>query len=168
MRSQWKAKSALPRQCEKCSATLERRRNDAGRLEGFRDFMRRRFCSLSCANSRNKGGMTRSAHLFHARKLLKPTCEACEQTDNRQAHHINGKWSDNRPENVQTLCLYCHHFWHATHRRLGLKPSRPMPRLGVPSSKTLAGESLGSEGTAMQSLRKSPKPSSRRTSTLKG
>lgn len=36
MRQQHKPKAGEPRQCEHCSKTLERRRNDAGRLEAQR------------------------------------------------------------------------------------------------------------------------------------
>ena len=133
MRGQWKAVSTQARQCEMCSCTLERKRNNAGRLEGYRDFMRRRFCSLSCANSRNKGGESRNAYLFHARKLLKSACEACQATSSLQAHHVNTDWKDNSPGNVQTLCLFCHHFWHAMHLRLGMEPTQRMPRLVFPS-----------------------------------
>lgn len=161
MRGQWKAKSTEPRQCETCSTTLERRRNDAGRLEGFRDFMRRRFCSLSCANSRSKGGESRNAYLFHARKLLKPRCEACGTTESRQAHHVDTDWKNNQPENVQTLCLFCHHFWHAMHERLGLTPTKPMPKLLTRSSSVPAIGLAVSEVTAMLSM------PTRRKSSLK-
>src|SRR5574341_711139 len=160
MREQWKAKSTQSRQCETCSATLERRRNDAGRLEGFRDFMRRRFCSLSCANSRNKDGESRNAYLLHARKLLKPQCEACGATQNRQAHHVNTDWKDNRPENVQTLCLFCHQFWHAMHLRLGLTPMQPMPRLVSPLLMGLPPEWDACAPTATRSSRHKPSSSS--------
>lgn len=161
MRQQHKSKAAEPRQCETCSNILERRRNDAGRLEGFRDFMRRRFCSLSCANSRSKGGESRNAYLFHARKLLRPACEACGTAENRQAHHVNTDWKDNSPENVQTLCLFCHHFWHAMHERLGVTPTQRMPRLVFPSRTALSVESVGSRPTAMPSTRKRPASSSK-------
>ena len=161
MRGQWKAKSTETRHCEACSSTLERRRNDAGRLEGFRDFMRRRFCSLSCANSRNKGGESRNAYLFHARKLLKPVCEACGSTENRQAHHVNMDWKNNRPENVQTLCLFCHHFWHAMHLRNGTTPSQPMPKLVSRSPMAPEAESPDCAPTATRSTPRPPRSSSK-------
>ena len=162
MRGQWKAKSTEIRHCETCSSILERRRNDAGRLEGFRDFMRRRFCSLSCANSRSKGGESRNAYLFHARKLLKPACEACGVTTGRQAHHINTDWKDNRPENVQTLCLFCHHFWHAMHKRLGITPTQPMPKLlsPLPSGPVAEWDACAPTGTVL--TRRKPRASSGR------
>lgn len=154
MRQQHKAKAAEPRQCETCSTTLERRRNEAGRLEGFRDFTRRRFCSLSCANSRSKGGESRNVYLFHARKLLRPACEACGATENRQAHHVNTDWRDNSPENVQTLCLFCHHFWHAMHERLGMTPTQRMPKLASPSPTVRAAASDACAPTATRSTPK--------------
>lgn len=129
MRSQWKAKSTEPRSCGTCEKPLERRRHQSGRLEGYRDFTRRQFCSLSCANSRSKGGQSRKAYHYHARKLRKFECESCGTTDRLHAHHLNEDWTDNRPANVQTLCVFCHQFWHATHKRLGLTPTQPMPKL---------------------------------------
>lgn len=129
MRQQWKQKSSQPRYCETCGTLLQRRRHDSGRLEGYRDFMRRRFCSLSCANLRSKGGESRNAYLYRARKLIGSECEYCGQTTELHAHHINTDWKDNRPENIQTLCVFCHQFWHAMHIRRGVTPTKPMPRL---------------------------------------
>lgn len=151
---QWKQKSTELRHCETCSNPLERNRTPAGRLEGFRDFMRRRFCSLSCANSRSKGGESRNAYLHRARKLLKPNCECCGTAEQRQVHHVNMDWKDNRPENVQTLCIFCHHFWHAMHIRLGAKPTEPMPKLVSPSLKMRPPEWDDCAPMAMPSTRK--------------
>lgn len=134
MRQQHKPKAAEPRQCEHCSKTLARRRNAAGRLEGFRDFMRRRFCSLSCANSRSKGGESRKASHYHARKQRAECCEACGTTKRLQVHHIDENWTNNDPANLQTLCVFCHAFWHAMHRRLGMTPTQRMPKLASPSA----------------------------------
>ena len=133
MPQQHRLKAAEPRQCEHCSKLLERRRNNAGRLEGFRDFTRRRFCSLSCANSRSKGGTSRKAYHYHARKQRTEACEACGASKRLEAHHVNEVWTDNRPENLQTLCVFCHAFWHSMHRRLGVTPTQRMPKLASPS-----------------------------------
>lgn len=134
MRHQWKAKSAEPRFCEHCKILLERKHNPAGRLEDFRTFMRRRFCSLSCANSRSKGGKSRKAAHYHARKSKLSACECCGTTKRLQVHHVNEDWTNNSPENLQTLCIFCHHFWHAMLRRLGVTPTERMPRLASPSN----------------------------------
>ena len=60
--------------------------------------------------------------------LLK-ACECCGGTEKLAIHHINEDWKDNRPENWQTLCVYCHHQWHGLHKRLGIRCSTPMPPL---------------------------------------
>lgn len=150
----WKPLAGEIRPCETCGATLMRRRNAAGRLEGFRDFMRRRFCSLSCASSRNKGGQSRNAYLYHARKHLKKHCECCGAISELHAHHVNTDWTDNRPENIQTLCVFCHQFWHALHIRHGETPSKPMPKLRFPSRKTDLHVPAGSGRTGMPWMRK--------------
>ncbi len=129
MRNQWKPKASDPRYCETCNRRLERKRNKSGRLEGFRDFLRRRFCSLSCANSRSKGGTSRKAYHYHARKFRNYCCECCGTEKRLQAHHIDTNWKNNDPANIQTLCIYCHQFWHKTHERCGAVPTGPMPKL---------------------------------------
>ena len=47
-----------------------------------------------------------------ARKFKKPFCERCSATERLLVHHINRKQSDNRPENLETLCSKCHHEEH--------------------------------------------------------
>ena len=149
--------------CETCALPLLRKHNAAGRLEGYRDFTRRRFCSLSCANSRPKGGESRKAYHYRARKMRGPTCECCGTTKRLHAHHVNEDWKNNSPANVQTLCIFCHQFWHATHRRLGLTPTHRMPSL----VSLLAGERPpawdGCAPTATRSSRRSGPSSSART-----
>lgn len=162
MRGQWKAKSTETRHCETCSSILERRRNDAGRLEGFRDFMRRRFCSLSCANSRSKGGTSRKASHYHARKQRAECCDACGTSKRLQAHHIDENWTNNDPTNLQTLCVFCHAFWHAMHRRLGMKPTQRMPRLASLSPTAPAVVLDDCAPTAMPSTRSRRASSSKR------
>lgn len=168
MRASWKPKSAEPRQCEICSVTLERRRNSNGRLEGFRDFLRRRFCSLSCANSRSKGGKSRKAYHYRARKNRLANCECCGTPRRLQVHHINEDWTDNTPGNLQTLCIFCHHFWHAMHIRLGITPTQPMPRLVSLCTTKPDQEWDGCAPTEMRSSRRKPKPSSEHTAKPEG
>ena len=161
MSLRWKEKSTVERHCETCACVLERNRTPAGRLEGYRDFTRRRFCSLSCANSRSKGGQSRNAYLFRARKFLKASCECCGVTDQRQAHHVDMDWKNNTPDNIQTLCIFCHHFWHAMHIRLGVMPTQRMPKLVFPLPTMPEVGLAGSEPTATPSSRKSRKLSSK-------
>lgn len=123
------AKPAAQKNCETCASLLVRKHNESGRLEDLGTFRRRRFCSLSCANSRPKGGQSRKAYHYAARKERGPACECCGTAKRLHVHHVDEDWKNNVPENLQTLCIFCHQFWHATHRRLGVKPLRRMPRL---------------------------------------
>jgi hypothetical protein len=120
-------KSTPEKRCYTCGARMQRKRWNGGTLEDVTAYGKRQFCSLSCANSRSKGGRSRKAYCARARKMLKPCCEACGDLRRRCAHHVNEDWTDNRPENVQTLCIFCHRFWHCMHIRLGVKCSTRMP-----------------------------------------
>lgn len=122
------AKATPEKRCLMCGVRFGRKRFN-GRLEDLSAFMKRGFCSLSCSNSRSKGGLSRKAFHFRARKFRKLACEACSGTTRLHVHHVDEDWTNNDPPNLQTLCVFCHQFWHATHRRLGLKPSQRMPRL---------------------------------------
>lgn len=116
------------KRCMICGCRFGRKRFN-GRLEDLTAFMARGFCSLTCANSRSKGGLSRKAFHARARKLTKAACEACGMGNRLHAHHVDEDWTNNAPANVQTLCVFCHQFWHALHRRIGVKPSKPMPKL---------------------------------------
>lgn len=111
--------------CERCETRLHRRRYGKS-LEDFTAFQKRRFCSLICANS--TGASTKAGFRAQSRKLRGPACEACGYTLNLHAHHKDGDMTNNAPENIQTLCTYCHNFWHALLDRL-LKSSQAMPVL---------------------------------------
>ncbi len=102
--------------CENCGATISRRRYGS-RLEDLTAFRKRRFCSLSCANTRKT--LTKHGYSWRARKHLKTACEACNETRSLIAHHIDQDKTNNAPENIQTLCKWCHNFWHATQKRRG-------------------------------------------------
>lgn len=111
--------------CERCSIRLHRKRYGKN-LEDFSAFAKRRYCSLTCANS--KGVFTTAGYRAQSRKLRGMECEACGYTLSLHAHHKDGDMTNNAPGNIQTLCAYCHNYWHALLDRL-LKPSRAMPRL---------------------------------------
>ena len=119
------------KRCLMCNKRIARTRYPGGHLTSPSQYAKKAFCSLSCANSRSKGGLSRNAFCARARKLLRPWCECCGTTKRLHAHHVNEDWRNNDPENVQTLCTFCHQFWHATHRRLGIKPSTRMPQIAT-------------------------------------
>jgi hypothetical protein len=114
------------RHCERCGLVLTRQRFGT-RLEDRSAFLRRKFCSLTCANSR----LTTKEGTYHwrARKYRKAACEACGRTKALHVHHVNGDPSNNDLVNLQTLCMHCHNFWHATLSRLGLPIAGRMPSL---------------------------------------
>ena len=112
-----------PKPCAHCGNLFSRREQEAKRA-----FQRRRYCSLSCANSK-RGPLTKHGYSWRARKHLKESCEACGSTHRLIAHHVNQDKSENTPQNIQTLCKRCHDFWHATQKRRGWLIAGRMPVL---------------------------------------
>ena len=120
-------KAELEKFCEFCGIALKRK-TFGNRLEDLGVFRRRRFCSLTCANSK-RGPLTKHGYSWRARKHLKSACEACGAETSLVAHHVDQDKANNTPENVQTLCKHCHDFWHATQKRRGRLIAGRMPRL---------------------------------------
>lgn len=117
------------RYCERCNNELVPR-VFAGGEEEYSAFMKRRFCSLVCSNAKGKKGTSRTSRMVQAREIaLKETCECCNGTKKLAIHHVNEDWNDNRPQNLQTLCVHCHQQWHGLHRRLGIQCATRMPPL---------------------------------------
>ena len=119
-------KEETPKPCECCGKEMTRRKY-GNRLEDLAAFKKRRFCSLSCANTRTD--LTKHGYSWRARKHLKEACEACGYRHRRQAHHIDQNNRNNEQENIQTLCKHCHDFWHTTAKRLGRTVAGRMPSL---------------------------------------
>jgi hypothetical protein len=115
-----------PKSCAACGQAISRKRYGKQR-EALSAFRRRKFCSLSCANTREE--LTKHGYSWRARKHLKLSCEACGSAQSLEAHHIDQDNRNNDPTNIQTLCGPCHDFWHATARRLGRATAGKMPRL---------------------------------------
>jgi 5-methylcytosine-specific restriction endonuclease McrA len=113
--------------CEYCGIRLHRKVTN-GRMEDLGVFRRRKYCSLTCANSK-KDGLTKHGYSWRARKHLKSVCEACGAVTSLIAHHIDQNKANNAPENIQTLCKHCHDFWHATQKRRGWSTAGRMPKL---------------------------------------
>lgn len=132
-----------PKGCENCGMSMFRRRYGE-RLEDLSVFNRRRFCSLSCANTRLV--LTKHGYSWRARKHLRISCEACGSMQKLEAHHVDQDKANNQPENIQTLCSPCHDFWHATAKRIGRSIAGRMPPLvwlmGLPLEWTDCGLSV--------------------------
>ncbi len=129
-------KSKPQRCCERCGSPLVPRKF-SDREEEYSMFMRRKYCSLSCANMRGRRGESRTQKMVQARNAaLRETCECCGGKERLAIHHINEDWTDNRLENLQTLCVHCHQQWHGLHRKLGIKCFTRMPPLASLSVET--------------------------------
>ena len=100
-------------------------------LEDMGAFIRRKFCSLSCANTRETATLTVHGYSFRARKHLKKQCEACGYTKSLHAHHVDQDKTNSEPENIQTLCKHCHNFWHTAQKRMGKEIAGRMPSLDI-------------------------------------
>ena len=102
--------------CETCWKKLFRRRY-SGRLEDLTAFQKRKYCSLTCANT--KKTVTEAGYRWRAKQLRKDSCEICGERSRLHAHHIDGNITHNWQQNIQTLCFDCHMAHHLLCRRLG-------------------------------------------------
>jgi hypothetical protein len=113
--------------CQMCGAQFERGRLSTGEIDDRAGFMKRKYCSRSCANRVSKGGTSRGNSNELARRHLKQFCDSCCSSKKLQIHHIDEDWLNNSPSNLQTLCEFCHRSWHASQRCRGIKPAGKMP-----------------------------------------
>ena len=55
---------------------------------------------------------------FKSRKYIKASCGACGFKSKLHAHHIDGDYTNNVKENIQTLCTFCHNYLHLVQKRM--------------------------------------------------
>lgn len=125
------AKETPAKSCEWCGTQFERKRVGKSRqLECVSNFLRRKFCSVSCSvSSQHAKPKTPEASRKVSMKLNSGCCEACGSTTETVVHHVDGNPLNNLEPNLQTLCSPCHSFWHGMLRRIGRSPDQRMPRL---------------------------------------
>ena len=123
--------------CEQCGKPYERKRvgkSSLGRqaaLECVTNFLKRRFCSLSCSvyNQHSRPAPSIAASRKRASSMRTDRCGACGLKTLTSCHHIDGDPMNNDDRNRQTLCLHCHSFWHGVLKRTGRSFGQPMPAL---------------------------------------
>jgi len=126
--------AAPPKSCRACGMPIERKFYN-GRLEDLGVFKRRKHCSLNCVNTPARPSHWGTYH-WRARQHRSLSFEACGLTENLRARHVDGRPPNNAPENIQTLCTYCHNFLHATAGRRGwILPERLLPLRQLLASK---------------------------------
>lgn len=91
--------------CKACGDVFERAvyKNT---LEDRQRFLAREHCSQSCANKRVD--VTDAAYRWRAAQHRGTACAECGAATDLHAHHHNRDITDNREENIQTLCASCH------------------------------------------------------------
>lgn len=124
-------------------------------LEDLGAFSKRKFCSLSCANTRQT--LTKHGYSWRARKHLQTSCEACGERRQLHAHHVDQNKANNEPANIQTLCKWCHNYLHATAKRLGVAVAGKMASLALLTASRNV--STACDASVMPSSRKSRKSS---------
>ena len=70
-----------------------------------------------------------SHYHYEARKFLKDKCECCGSEKHLEIHHINQNYMNNLLNNIQTLCKYCHDWWHKTAIRINREVAGKMPSI---------------------------------------
>ena len=120
--------SEASKPCAACGVPMLRKRYGA-QLEDMTAFNKRKYCSLSCANSKQEVG--RQGNLWRARKHRKSQCESCGERRSLHVHHIDQNQANNDPKNLQTLCKWCHNFLLAAAKRLGIEAPGRMASLGL-------------------------------------
>jgi len=94
--------------CERCGTAMSRKRFGA-RLEDASAFLKRRYCSRSCANSRGNWGASSTARHREAHKSVGTSCARCGVKNRRfHVHHKDEDIQNNLPGNLETLCPSCH------------------------------------------------------------
>lgn len=133
------AKTDPERHCQQCHRKLTRKRMN-GRLEDYGVFLRRKYCDQTCMGLAQTMEHPTSWSTYHWRapKHRKNACEACGETRRLVVHHVDQDRRNNAPENLQTLCAWCHDFWHSAADRVGRKVAGRMPCL-LASDDSLSG-----------------------------
>ena len=106
------AKPTPEKSCKRCGKLFTRWRRGTN-LEQRASYMKRRYCSMRCANMRGRWGTSKTALHREAQKSVLDACQECGRTGvTLHVHHVNGDPTDNRSSNYRTVCCSCHKLLH--------------------------------------------------------
>jgi hypothetical protein len=129
-------KTCPDKTCEFCGTHFNRRRFGT-RLEDYGRFQTRRFCSISCAESKHSP-TDRGTFCKRAQAFKQASCDLCGSKQSLDVHHEDGDIANNTAENTRTLCHSCHMKLHWKLRKRGIvfgSHKRPYPHVASPDSK---------------------------------
>jgi len=118
--------------CRWCGTPMTRKRYPPRNvLECNANFIKRKFCSLSCSVSHQHSieAPTVAAARKRAQKMRRASCEACGVAVQLAVHHLDENPKNNAEANQQTLCMSCHGFWHGVRSRSPKTLPPRMPQL---------------------------------------
>lgn len=78
-------------------------------MEDRTNFSIRMFCDRECRLEYDLARERSDRAIYNqTRKHLKPKCEICNSKYRLQIHHVDHNRQNNKPKNLQTLCMSCH------------------------------------------------------------
>lgn len=95
--------------CLTCGKAFNRNRYGS-QWEDSARFQQRKYCCLSCANTRRE--IEKAQYHKRARQFRAASCETCGAMIGLHVHHRDEDITNNQPSNLQTLCGSCHLRWH--------------------------------------------------------
>ncbi len=115
--------------CQVCGGPVYIARRMKSNFPGAK---RPRVCILQCFGlweENNNPQMQVDLSRRLSRAHLKTKCEACGDNRDLEAHHLDQDPTNNEESNIQTLCKYCHGFWHQASLRMKHAIAGRMPSL---------------------------------------
>ena len=101
--------------CERCGKKLERRPLSNGQSEPMYWFLKRRFCSVDCANKvigeekiRSPAPTPKASRVRARTATPNAPCAICGKVGYTEVHHKDENPMNNSPENLARLCKSCH------------------------------------------------------------
>lgn len=118
--------------CLTCAKPFNRNRY-GNQLEDSTRFQQRKYCCLSCANTRQQ--IKRDQYHQRARRFRAAMCETCGAGTGLHVHHKDENITNNDPSNLQTLCGSCHLRWHWANGKTMPKRQSVCKICGTPARK---------------------------------